>query len=236
MPGLIAIVPAKRHSLAKQRLAGILDAGERSVLAIAMFHDVVGTLRKTSAIEHIVVITADADFASIARAYDAEIMLDRWETGVTRAVQEAAIAMSARGAGAVLAIPADVPLVQPFEIDKILAAHSGPGITIVPADTDQGSNAIVASPPTAIPFCFGPNSFFAHVEQARKRGLIPRVVRSPGLCLDVDRPPDLHAVLSSALPTHAKAFLSKIERNRLRSDGPGSPAVRASSGSGSGRE
>jgi 2-phospho-L-lactate guanylyltransferase (CobY/MobA/RfbA family) len=63
---LIAIVPAKRHLLAKRRLAGVLNVSERSSLAIAMFHDVIGTLRKTSAIEHIVVITADTDFASIA--------------------------------------------------------------------------------------------------------------------------------------------------------------------------
>jgi 2-phospho-L-lactate guanylyltransferase len=163
-------------------------------------------------------------------------MLDRWETGVTQAVQEAAIAVSAQGACTVLVIPADVRLVQPFEIDKILAAHSGTGITIVPADTDLGSNAIVASPPTAIPFCYGANSFLAHVEQARKRGLTAQVVRSPGLCLDVDRPSDLEAVLSSALPTHAKAFLSKIERDRLCFDGPGTPAVRAGGASRSGRE
>lgn len=212
MPRLTTIVPAKRCSLAKQRLADIFSAEERSELAKVMFHDVMTALKNVRPATHVVVATADGELAAIATGYGLEVMADPWEQGVTRTVTEAAKVAAARGFDAAMIIPADVPLVQPGELSALFAAHTGRGITLVPAEHDHGTNAIIASPPTAIAFCYGPDSFMRHIDQARKVGLTPFVMQVPGLNLDVDRPSDLARVLASPRPTRTKAFLAGLGR------------------------
>jgi 2-phospho-L-lactate/phosphoenolpyruvate guanylyltransferase len=212
MPLLTTIVPAKRCSLAKQRLSTALNADERSMLAIVMFHDVMIALSGLRPKSHILVVTADTELGSIARSYDAEVMLDRWEDGVTRAVREATMAMSDRGFDTAMIIPADVPLVQPGELRELLRTHAERGITIVPADSDQGTNAIIASPPKAIAFNYGPNSLYRHLDQVRQAGLTARVMKVAGLNLDVDRPSDLIRVLASDRMTRTKAYLSTLSQ------------------------
>jgi 2-phospho-L-lactate guanylyltransferase len=215
MPLLTTIVPAKRCSLAKQRLSAALNADERSMLATVMFHDVMVALSELRPKSHVLVVTADNELGSIARGYDAEVMLDRWEDGVTRAVREATMAMSDRGFDAAMIIPADVPLVQPGELKELLQTHAERGITIVPADSDQGTNAIIASPPTAIAFDYGPNSLYRHLDLVRQAGLTARVMQVAGLNLDVDRPSDLVRVLASDRLTRTKAYLLTLNQDHL---------------------
>jgi 2-phospho-L-lactate guanylyltransferase len=215
MPLLTTIVPAKRCSVAKQRLADVLDSNERSSLVKAMFHDVMTALRTVRPVTHVLVVTADEEIASLAEVYGAEVMPDRWEEGVTRAVREATIAMRDRGFDTAMIIPADVPLVQAGELSTLLRTRSDRGITIVPADSDQGTNAIITSPPTAISFSYGPNSFLRHIDQIQGAGMVPHVMQVPGLNLDVDRASDLARVMASDRPTRTKAFLSTLDNRRF---------------------
>lgn len=215
MPLLTTIVPAKRCSLAKQRLAGVLNAEERLVLAMTMFHDVLGALRSLHPDTHILVVTADQNLAAIADAYDVEVMPDIWEQGVTRAVREAATRLSDRGFNAAMIVPADVPLVQSNELRTLLQAHAAQRVTIVPADIDQGTNALVVPLPTPIEFAYGPGSFLRHLDQARDARIATRVMRIPGLNLDVDRPSDLIRVLVSNRATRTKAYLSTLDSKRF---------------------
>jgi 2-phospho-L-lactate guanylyltransferase len=215
MPLLTTIVPAKRCSLAKQRLAEVLDSNERSALAKVMFHDVMSALGAVRPATHVLVVTADEELASVARTYGAEVMPDRWEEGVTRAVHEAAAIMAERRFDTAMVIPADVPLVRASELGVLLKIHSARQITIVPAESDQGTNAIIASPPTAIAYSYGPNSFFHHLEQIRGAGMIAQIMQMPGLTLDVDRPSDLVRILQSDRQTRTKAFLSSLDLGRF---------------------
>lgn len=212
---LVTIVPVKRCSLAKQRLSAVLNADERSVLTTTMFHDVMRAIKALRSDTHPLVVTADDDIAAIARGYGAEVMSDRWEEGITRAVLEATTAMSDRGFDTAMIIPADVPLVLPSELRNLVQTHANCGITIVPSDSDQGTNAIIASPPTAITFSYGPNSFVRHLNQVRQTGLRTQVIHLSGLNLDVDRPSDLVRVLASERSTWTKVFLSTLDRKRL---------------------
>src|ERR1700742_263653 len=122
MPLLTVILPAKRCSLAKQRLSDVLDAKERLILAKTMFLDVLDTVRSLNPAPHTLVVTADEDLAAIATAYGAEVMPDIWEQGVTPAVREATALMSKRGFDTAMIIPADVPLVQTDELQSLLQA------------------------------------------------------------------------------------------------------------------
>ena len=83
--------------------------------------------------------------------------------------------------------------------------------TIVPAHDDLGSNTIVCSPPDAVPLRFGEDSFFPHLDAARAQGIEPRVVRHPGIGMDIDNPIDLVTFLrmSPPLRTRTLTFLEQ---------------------------
>ena len=61
-----------------------------------------------------------------------------------------------------------------------------------------------------MPFRFGDNSFYPHLERARSLGIEPSVVERPGLALDVDHPRDLEALLAVERDTRAHAFLRAL--------------------------
>jgi len=112
-----------------------------------------------------------------------------------------------------LTLPGDIPLVTPAEITQFLAAHrAAPAFTIAPSRDEQGSNAIICSPPDAVPLRFGENSFFPHLAAAEATGVQPIVLRLPGIALDIDTPEDLTAFASIASPTRARALLELRER------------------------
>ena len=126
------------------------------------------------------------------------------------ATWEAPRALVARGAAGVIALPADVPLVRPEDLDALLAAHRpAPSITIAPARDELGSNALVCSPPGVLPFRFGDDSFHPHVARARALGIEPRVVPRPRLALDIDTPADLRAFASRPSRTRTYRFLEE---------------------------
>jgi 2-phospho-L-lactate guanylyltransferase len=104
----------------------------------------------------------------------------------------AAMLLAAEGRDGMLTLPGDVPLVAPAEIIQLIAAHGpAPAFTIAPSHDERGSNAILCSPPDAVPLAFGDDSFLPHLAAAQARGISPRIVRLPGLALDIDNPEDL---------------------------------------------
>ena len=109
-------------------------------------------------------------------------------------------------------MPGDIPRLSSAEIATTLALHrAAPAFTIVPAHDDLGSNTIVCSPPDAVPLRFGEDSFYAHLDASRKRGIDPLVVRHPGIGMDIDNPVDLVVFLrmSPPAPTRTLAFLEQ---------------------------
>lgn len=186
-----AIVPVKPFGLAKQRLAPALPPRLRSALAEAMLADVLDVLAGTPGLAGTVVASADPDAARLARARGAEVCAEPEPGGLNAAVAAAMRGLAGRGRGGALVIAADVPGVTAAEMAALLDAHRrGCGLTIVPA-RDGGTNAIAMSPPELMAVSFGGNSFVRHVRRARAAGLVPRVLRLPGIALDLDRPEDV---------------------------------------------
>ena len=108
-----------------------------------------------------------------------------------------------------LTVPGDIPLVTAGEIGQLLDAHRrGPSFTIAPSRDDRGSNAIVCSPPDAVPLRFGEDSFFAHLAAAKSCGIDPTVLHLPGIALDIDTPEDLAAFERVPSLTRARAVLA----------------------------
>jgi 2-phospho-L-lactate guanylyltransferase len=200
-----AVVPVKDTTAAKQRLAGVLSGAQRRALALAMLEDVLASLSRVAGLAGIVVVTLDPAAAAIARRSGARIWSDGAGDGHTGAVAAAARRLQAEQLD-MLALPGDVPLVEPGDIQEIIGAAP---FAIVPARDEQGSNAVLCAPPGIVPLRFGENSFFPHLDAARSRGIAPKVLRLPRIALDIDTPDDLALLLATPARTRTHALLGE---------------------------
>lgn len=208
--GMWAVVPAKDLAQAKQRLAGVLTPEERQGLARAMLEDVLTALADVPALAGTIVVTREAALAATTRSFGARVIADLRHNGPNAAIMLAANQLSAEGAMGMLAIPADVPMATAAEIGDIVASmQAGPAVTLVPALADMGSNAVALVPIDAIPIHLGKQSFFHHLEAALERGITPRILRLPGIGLDIDRPEDLAEFAASPSSTRSYAYLDR---------------------------
>ncbi len=83
-------------------------------------------------------------------------------------------------------IPADLAAPDPADLARLLCyGHDRNRAIICPA-TDLGTNALLVSPPTAIPFLYGPNSAIRHLRAAEQAGLNPILLRLDSLQFDID--------------------------------------------------
>jgi 2-phospho-L-lactate/phosphoenolpyruvate guanylyltransferase len=205
-----AVVPVKERDRAKERLAPLLPPALRQSLALAMLEDVLAAVAATPGLAGLIVVTVDPAAGPLARRYDARLVEAGARDGHTGAVTAAAQLLLAEGRAGMLTLPGDVPLATPAEIARLLAAHGpAPAFTIVPSHDEGGSNAVLLSPPDAVPLRFGVDSFFPHLRAAKARGIRPTVLRLPGIALDIDNPEDLALFARLPSPTRTRAFLAE---------------------------
>lgn len=193
-----AIVPVKRLSRAKQRLAPALSRNERAKLARTMLHDVLTTLCATSELAGIVVVTVDPMVANLATLFDARVVGDVMEAGINAAVQQGLKTLDA-SAGALI-VPADVPFATADDLRAMIDELALHPVALAPASSDGGTNALAMRSSNLIVPSFGDDSFARHQALARDGGLGCGIVRTDALGHDIDCPMDLIA------PTGLKRF------------------------------
>ena len=219
--GIWAVVPVKELDRAKERLAPALPLVGRRALMLAMLEDVLAALAATPGLGRLAVVTVDAAARRLAGRYGARIIETGARDGHSGAVAAAARLLAAEGCPGMLTVPGDIPLITPAEITQLLGAHRpAPSFTIAPSRDERGSNAIICSPPDAVPLSFGENSFFPHLRAAEANGLRPTVLRLPGIALDVDTPEDLAALTLVPSATRAHAYLDLRERTPVSMGDP----------------
>ena len=207
---IFALLPVKARENAKQRLSPCLTPPQRAELALAMYQEVLETLLEVRGLDRVIVVTSDASAARHARNCGVDVFEEHEQLGHSHSADAASARALAMGASTVMLLPADVPLVTAAEIESLIDG-AGSGVLIVPSADGAGTNALVRTPPDAIPSCFGPGSFRAHVEQAQARGISFRVARPPGLLFDIDTPGDLAELLRRA-PASRIADLVRSQR------------------------
>ncbi|HXC27429.1 MAG TPA: 2-phospho-L-lactate guanylyltransferase [Stellaceae bacterium] len=210
-PGEVwAVIPVKETQGAKQRLAPALSAPLRQKLALAMLEDVLEAVARVKGLGGAILVTVDPEAENLARRYGLRTLADGAHDGHTGAVSAGARHLVARGRRTLLTLPGDLPLITTAEIETLIAAHGpAPAFTIVPAHDDLGSNAILMSPPQAVPLRFGEDSYFPHLAAARAQGIEPCVVRLPGIAFDIDNPQDLHHFARLQTTTRAGRLIAE---------------------------
>lgn len=194
-----ALVPAKGFAQAKQRLAPLLSARARALLAESMLRDVLGEVTSARRLEETFVVTGDPKVSQIASSLGARVIQEKEERGETEAVVFALAEMKRKGIEAILVLPADIPLVRSSDIDLLLnhaPGHASPFALLVPSHDRMGTNALLLSPPDAIRLRFGYDSFSYHLREMADHGLPLRALENERIGLDIDGPSDLRRFLS----------------------------------------
>ena len=204
------LIPVKNLSSAKQRLAALLDQPSRTRLAQAMLHDVLSTLQGWKNRPQIAVVTGDPYAVSLAREYGFEIIPEPDNPGETAAIEMATGVALERGADSTLVIPADIPLIQAWELEEIMKHAPAEGSVLVPAADGRGTNAAFRRPANLFPLRFGNDSFKPHHAAAQATGKPCVVLNLPGIAADVDNPADLRQLLSLPGETRAQRLAREL--------------------------
>lgn len=215
-PATFVIVPVKRLSEAKSRLAPLLSENERRQFCLAMLKDVLTAVGNTKDINRTVVVSKDPHVLRVAKRF-CTFPLKESRSGLNQAISEAinwCISMTAKGT---LILPADIPLISSQHLNKILHFGGESSMVICPSRTGDGTNALFLNPPRAVLTFYGRRSFQRYVKEASKRRIQYYVHRSPKIALDIDTIKDLSDFIAmKAEKTHACKFLMELGiRKRL---------------------
>jgi 2-phospho-L-lactate guanylyltransferase len=191
--GTWAVVPAKSLVRGKSRLSPALGHAERARLARALLEHVLDVLR-ACALEGILVATDGNDVGDLASSRGAAVLLDEDGGSLAAVVDRALVEVARRGALAALVLMADLPRIEPRDVNEILAALDRHDVILVRDHLGHHTNALAIAPPTAMGSRFGrADSFEAHVAAAREAGLRVAVIDNDRVAFDVDVPSDLGA-------------------------------------------
>ena len=183
-----AIIPVKPLGAGKSRLAAVLGAEQRAALNKHLFGRVLQATLGAFKPGRTAIVTADTLLLALMRGQGLHALPDPGE-GLNTALGLACRYAGDRGARAVAVLPSDLPKVTTDDIKALVASLGpGPGGVIAPDQQEQGTNALALAPPDPDFFRFGPDSFQAHLEAAKARGMTMRILRRPGLAQDLDTP------------------------------------------------
>ncbi len=186
-----AVMPVKPFDWAKSRLDGVLSPADRAALARRLMLGSLRALHDSACFDRIVVVSRDEEALTLAQGEGALTLRERGEPDLNAALRQARSLALVEGATSLLVLASDLPLVTASDIRDVVAASNDSAVVIVPDRRDEGTNALLLSPPDAIAFGFGGLSSQRHLGFARDGGLAARLLRVEGIGFDVDLPHDL---------------------------------------------
>ena len=185
---------------------------ERSVLAEAMFRDVLSAALTARTPERVTVVTCDPVLMMLARNTGAIVINEEYPRGLNVAVRLATTQLAAAGMTCICTLLSDIPLITGDDIDAAFAAMPGEqqAVSLVPSRDFSGTNIIVRKPPDVIATQFGRFSLVRHLDDCRQRGIACQIVRLERPALDLDVPSDLQEFERQHSLTHTQAHLARL--------------------------
>jgi 2-phospho-L-lactate guanylyltransferase len=209
------LIPVKNLAFAKQRLAAILDQTARTRLAQTMLHDVLDCLASWANRPAVTLVTTDPYALELAAQFSFDVIPDHANRSETDAIEMATRVCEERGIESTLVIPGDIPLIQSWELEKVLEAAPGEGSVLVPAADGRGTNAAFRRPASLFPLRFGNDSFRPHLAAARAIRKPCVVLSLPGIALDVDNPDELRQLVAAPGNTRSQRLAREWDLTEL---------------------
>ncbi len=191
-----AIVPLKKLTSAKSRLAGALPPAPRRRLVLHMAAHVIAVLKPT--VDEIYMLTEEfvEEFANVTQLHDCG-------AGLNASLQRAAGNLAHTPGDVLMVIFPDLPLLSQADVMALIRAGSD-GAAIAADHNRCGTNAVALAAPEDFRFCFGPGSLALHKVQAPRAVVLHR----DGLAFDVDDPSQLHLCPPEYLALSRRGALS----------------------------
>jgi len=185
------VVLVKGFEAAKQRLSPALDPPSRRSLAA---DNARLALRAAEAGDHVLAVCGSREAAELARAQGAEVLLESSPAGQNPAARLGLEHAASRGAGAVVLLSSDLPLVTAGDLAGMIEAGrrlGSPAVLAAAASGRGGTNALYMCPPSVVDLHFGDASLEKFARDASERRVRFQLFDSPSLALDLDEPSDL---------------------------------------------
>ena len=206
------LVPIKTLDHGKSRLAPLLSNAQRRGVSQAMLHDVLTQLRRAATVDRFGVVTSDQRLLDFARELGADAIDEGRPRGLNGAVEIGTGFCLDLGATAQLVLLSDLPLVTSEDVDLLFCETTdAPGVLLVTCKENEGTNALLRTPPQVIPTCFGGPSLAAHQDRARKDVVPCRVIEAPHVAFDIDSVDDLKRFAAQPSATHTYKALQDMD-------------------------
>ena len=175
-----------------------------------MLYDVLTTLHIWPARPEVAIVTSDPYAINLANEYKFEVIPDPSNPGETGAIEMATRICVERGIDSTLVIPADIPLIESWELEEILKQAPAQGSLLVPAADGGGTNAAFRRPADLFPLRFGNDSFKPHHAAAQATGKPCVVLNLPGIAVDIDNPEDLQQLRTLPGNTRSQSMARQV--------------------------
>jgi 2-phospho-L-lactate/phosphoenolpyruvate guanylyltransferase len=189
---LWAIIPVKPLRRGKSRLSGVLSLEARTALNHYLLSNTLEILAAVPEIKNTLVVSRDPEALTIAREYGARTVQEQGSPQLNTALTRATMVALSHSVQGVLIVPADLPLLTREDIHEVvIRAVNPPVVVITPDRHQQGTNALLISPPGLIRYEYGPGSYQRHIQLAEKAGARLEICKRDSVALDIDFPEDL---------------------------------------------
>ena len=196
---ICALVPFKSLLAGKRRLSEYFGTVHLQQLVAAMLQDTLQALTQAQGLSRIIIVSNDQYAQELAAQLHVE---HRFEpdncSGLNEVVTATAASLQQEGVESLLVVHSDLPMLSVAELEQLISQHNGmngdKNLSIVPDKNQQGSNCLLISPPTALPFCYGENSYSLHSAAAQANNIAIATVTLAGASCDIDYPEDIDAL------------------------------------------
>ncbi len=204
------VIPLKAPGSAKKRLSSLLDKEQRANFCCLMLQDVLKSIQFAGLEGDTIVVCSDPAIRKITESYGAQLITTPGDSGYCEDAQIGIEHFTSEHEAPIAIIPADVPLLAPADVSELQEKH-GPGITLCPAMSDGGTNALVFDPPLKFPLQFGLDSLSKFRAMAGKHDVPSRVLEINGLARDIDTCEELRWLKNCTEGGAAWSYLQNIQ-------------------------
>ncbi len=184
------IIPIKPLSLAKSRLASMLDNHTREALVLMMLDRVIRASTAVLSADACLVLGGDQVVRAMLLDHGIEPEEDN-DGNLNDALWSAINLAKAKNYSATLILPADLPLLEPSDILEIIRASNGLTCHVCsPASQDGGTNAFFQPIGNGIKPMMGVASFSKHRSAIESLGRNFVILQRPKIGFDLDNETD----------------------------------------------
>lgn len=180
------VLPVKSLGGGKSRLGSHLCEMQRRELNLELLERSLATAAAFPGLDRTLLVSRCPDILALARAQGARVLLESGR-GLNEAVSQAVATLKEFNTH-ILVMSCDLPLAEEDDLRALVGSQD---VVIATDRAALGTNALCLPPGVEFQFHYGDSSCSRHAEEARRRGLKPRVLQRSKLAFDLDTYADL---------------------------------------------